>query len=176
MTRNAGFYLPFSGETERALGVTAEHAAETALLQAKPIEDYLNQLVNTGYYPALEDRETRVRVVKELRNSLAHTTWPHWVFLYYDGEEIIRGFADARQILDVLRADTRHAIKSVLSYAHYLAMLEQAEDAAWWARSDEARARALEKVKQARRDRERQAREDSSSPDEYDDDAIPFDD
>ena len=119
--------FPFAGETERVLGVSAENAAETALIQGKTISVYLAELVKLGTYPELNDDRVCAQVEKEMVNALRLSPWQDWVFLYHDGRIIDRSFRDPSTILKVLEADHNHEIKGVMSEVNYEIMVDQLE-------------------------------------------------
>ena len=120
--------FPFAGETERVLGVSAENAAETALIQGKTISVYLDELAGLGTYPELSYEVVRARVEKEMVNALRLSPWQDWVFLYHDGRIIDRSFRDPSDILKVLEADHNHEIKGVMSEVRYEIMIDQIDD------------------------------------------------
>jgi len=120
--------FPFAGETERVLGVSAENAAETALIQGKTISVYLAELMRLVTYPELNDDEVHARVAKEMMNALKFSLWQDWVFLYHDGRIIDRSFRDPSTILNVLEADRNHEIKGVMSEVNYEIMVDQLDD------------------------------------------------
>ena len=120
--------FPFAGETEDVLGVSAENAAETALIQGKTISVYLAELVKLGTYPELNDDEVQARVAREMMNALKYSPWQDWMFLYHDGRIIDRSFRDPSTILNVLEADHNHVIKGVISEVRYEVMVDQFDD------------------------------------------------
>ena len=158
--------FPFSGETERVLGVSAEQAADTALLQAKTIKTYLSVLRNLGTYPELSKPAVLDRVERELLNALRLSPWSDWVILYHDGRVVSRTFEDTRNIQNVLLNDTNGEISSVISAMHYEILLEQDDDG----RQDKASTASTGMLGET----EMEPDEDSISDDEFDD--VPFDD
>jgi len=156
LTEDRWVEFPFAGKTEEVLGVSAENAAETALIQGKTISVYLDALVKLGTYPELNDDRVRAQVEKEMVNSLKLSLWQDWVFIYHDGRIIDRSFRDPSQIVKVLESDQGRAIKSVMSEVRYEMMLEQERDEAW------------------QEEKEQGASETPNSDDDFDD--VPFDD
>ena len=156
LTEDRWVEFPFAGKTEEVLGVSAENAAETALIQGKAISVYLDELVKLGTYPELNDDRIRAQVEKEMVNSLKLSLWLDWVIIYHDGRIIDRSFRDPSQIVKVLESDQGRAIKSVMSEVRYEMMLEQERDEAW------------------QEEKEQGASETPNSDDDFDD--VPFDD
>jgi hypothetical protein len=160
--------FPFSGETERVLGVSAAQAAETALMQAKTIKNYLSELRNLGIYPELSKPAVLARVEREMLNALRLSPWPGWVILYHDGRVEDRTFKDARNIQNVLLNDINGEIESVMSEVHYEILCDQIQ------MEKERQDRPYKGPDGAFGKTEMEPDEDSISDDEFDD--VPFDD
>jgi hypothetical protein len=159
--------FPFSGETERVLGVSAQQAADTALIQAKTIKTYLSELRKLGTYPELSEPAVLARVERELLNALRLSPWADWVILYHDGRVVSRTFNDVRSIQNVLRNDIKGEISGVMSEVHYEIMCEQEDEGAWQGQADAGPVRLTEGT-------EMETDDASISDDEFDD--VPFDD
>ena len=116
----------YSGVTERVLGVTPTNAVETALMQARTIDEYIDLLRQMGTYPDLENPETRLEVSGEMRNALRHHVWHDWIVIYQDGREFEETFSNPLRILDLLQRED--GIKSVVATVMYEIMVDQERD------------------------------------------------